>query len=253
MLKLIFFIIAAILTASSASAADPSVLAAMPSRTSIIVLPFESPGGGQGKGAIADDYLMEAFAQQKRFTIVEREKLEKILLEQKLSREKMTEPEHSIRIGKLLTADQLLYGRIDELNGETVVTMRMVSTSTSASRDYSVSGEVAGAREFRRLISEAASRVEKDFPLLEGRIVGNGRGLFKASFTGVGLRKGLEVTIYRWGEEVRHPATGKMLGRKVVIVAGGTIATVDGGISSITLAKTEKGRKVKNGDLIITR
>lgn len=253
MLMQLFLIIPAVFMVAAASAADLASPLDSASRTSILVLPFESLGARAEQGSMADDYLMEAFAQQKRFTIVERKKLEKVLLEQKLSREKLTMKEQSIMIGRLLSADQMLYGRIEEIRGETAVTMRMVSTSTSESRNYLLSGEVSGARGFRKLIYEMASKVAMDFPRLEGKIVRSDRDSLKADITGPGLRNGLEVIIYRWGDEVRHPTTGQKLGRRVIRVASGTVTAIEGGTSLISQLKTEKKRAVKEGDLIITR
>jgi curli biogenesis system outer membrane secretion channel CsgG len=119
MLRHIVFITSFLILAVATSAADMTSPADMASRTSILVLSFEAKGAGSAKGAMADDYLMESFAQQKRFSIVEREKLDKVLLEQKLTREKLTSPEHSLAIGRLLAADQVLYGSIEEISGET--------------------------------------------------------------------------------------------------------------------------------------
>jgi len=243
-----FYFMAA--TAAVAASAYPADLAA---RTSLLVLPFEYRGAAGERGAMADDYLMEAFAQLNRFTLVEREKLDQVLLEQKLSREKLTMPAQSIALGRLLAADQLLYGRIDETGGETVVTLRIVEASTSAARDYSAAAAAPGAHAFRRLMTGLAARVAADFPLVEGRIIRAAGDSYKADFAGAGLRNGLEVIIYRWGEEVRHPATARQLGRRAIRIASGTITAVTGRTSSLVLSRVEKGRKVNEGDLVITR
>jgi len=252
MCRQIIAIIAAVFMSATAAAgsvdpADPA------SRTSVLVLPFEYRGIEGERGTMADDYLMEAFLRLNRFTMVEREKLDRVLLEQKLSREKLTMPAQSLESGRLLSADHLLYGRIEEIRGETVVTMRMVATATSATRDYSAAAASAGMREFRRLISDMAARVAADFPLLEGKISRAAGGSYKADFTKAGLRNGLEVIIYRRGDEVRHPATGRKLGRRTVWIASGTVTAVEGNTSSIRLSRVEKDRKVKAGDLVITR
>jgi len=240
-----------LMTAASAPAASvyPADLSA---RTTILVLPFEYRGAVGERGAMADDYLMKAFAQLNRFTLVEREKLDQVLLEQKLSREKLTTPAQSIALGRLLAADQLLYGRIEETGRETVVTLRMVATATTVARDFSAAAAAPGARDFRSMITELAARVAADFPLLEGKIIRTGDS-YQADFDSSGLRSGLEVIIYRWGEEVRHPANGRQLGRRAIRIASGTITAVTGRTSSILLSRVEKGRKVNEGDLVITR
>src|SRR5512137_101303 len=99
------FTIIAIFIMTVSAAAAAAYPADLGGRTALLVLPFESRGAGVGRGALADDYLMEAFVRLNRFTIVEREKLATVLLEQKLSREKLTAPEQSLALGRLLSAD----------------------------------------------------------------------------------------------------------------------------------------------------
>jgi len=176
-----------------------------------------------------------------------------VLLEQKLSRERLTAPEHSLALGRLLSADQMLSGRIEEVRGETLVTMRLVATATAAVRNYSAAAAAPGIRDFRRLIADLAAKVVNDFPLIDGKITRTSGNSYTADFTGTGLRNGLDVVIYRWGDPVRHPETGRQLGRRAIRVASGIISAVAGSTCSITVAKTEKGRTVKEGDLVITR
>lgn len=249
----LFPIIVFLCMAAAAVAEESTVPADIGPKTSILVLSFESRGASAEKVAMADDYLMEALAQLKRFTMVEREKLDKVLLEQKLSREKLTMPEQSIALGRLLSADQILSARMEEIRGKTVVTIRMVATATSATRDYSVTAEVGGMREFRKLIAQMAAKVAKDFPLLEGKIIKVAGNSYKGDFARSGLRNGLDVIVYRWGEVVSHPETGRQLGRKVIRVASGVITSVEGKTASIQLSRIEKSRPVKEGDLIISR
>jgi len=253
MYKQIIAVITVCMALAAPAAAETVYPPDLAARTSILVLPFEYSGVGQARAAMADDYLMEAFARISRFTMVERDKLDRLLLEQKLSREKLTVPGQSLALGRLLSADEILYGRIEESGEETVVTMRMVATATSATRHYSSAATAAGGREFRRLINDIAARVAEDFPLLEGRITGTAGDLYKADFARTGLRSGLDVIVYRWGDEVRHPATGRQLGRRAVRIASGAVIAVEGTTSSIRLSRVEKGRKVKAGDLVITR
>jgi len=63
-------------------------------------------------------------------TIVEREKLKKVLDEQRLSLSGLTEEDELMRIGRLLTADYLVLGDIIEMAGPVMIYMRMVDART---------------------------------------------------------------------------------------------------------------------------
>lgn len=249
---LIGYIITLVLAVYPALAADPEFPWDQSSRLSVLVLPFEHTGEGVEKAAMADDYLMEAIAGQKRFRIVERERLEKLLREQRLSVSGLTGAQR-VTVGRLLSADQMLSGRIDESGKETVVTVKMVSTSTSATRSYSASGELSGMRDFRRLLSDLAARAAADFPLLHGKITGRAGGVYRSDMTGAGLRSGLEVVVHRPGGDVRHPETGRLLGRRVIRIATGVVGTRQGGVTSISIGRAEKGQQAKVGDLVSTK
>jgi len=63
-------------------------------------------------------------------TIVEREKLKKVLDEQRLSLSGLTEEDELIRIGRLLTADYLVLGDIIDMAGPVMIYMRLVDVRT---------------------------------------------------------------------------------------------------------------------------
>lgn len=252
MCRLLLIITGLLFAASAATAAPPEALPDPGWRTTLLVLPFEAPGQAQ-QGAMADDYLLEALAGLGRFTLIERQKLDTLLLEQKLSREKLTSPDRSVRVGRLLAADQMLHGRIEELGGETVVTLRMVATATSATRDYSASAPAGGMRGFRLLIAGLAAKVAADFPVVSGTVTGTTAKTVTGSFAGQQPRSGLEVVVYRPGEPVRHPETGRILGRRSIRIATGTISAVGGKEASIAVLQTDKGRRITRGDLVVTK
>jgi len=69
--KQLIIIVVLFFTAASAAAAA-SYPADLGGRTALLVLPIEAKGAGGDRGAMADDYLVEAFTGLSRFTIIER-------------------------------------------------------------------------------------------------------------------------------------------------------------------------------------
>jgi len=66
------------------------------------------------------------FVDQKRFNIVERTKLDKVLLEQKLTKAKLTDPEHSIKVGRLMSADAIIATSVKEDKKSIEVVSRVI-------------------------------------------------------------------------------------------------------------------------------
>ena len=78
------------------------------SRMSFTLLPFDITQGDVSLGHRAYDLLTESFVEQKRFNVIERAKLEQVLLEQKLAKEKLTDLKYSIKVGRIMSADSML-------------------------------------------------------------------------------------------------------------------------------------------------
>lgn len=231
----------------------PSVLQNA-SRMSITVLPFD---GGQAADRVrlAYDQLVGAFVEQKRFSIVERSKLEQILLEQKLTREKLTDPENSIRIGKLMSADAVLAATVREDGKSLEIVARIISTETSEVLDVKdVYAEDKTAASVKELMAALASKVASGFPVAEGMVVkAGGRSITMDLGEASNIKKNMTVIIYRKGEEIRHPVTGKSLGFDTVKLAEGRVEDVQANFSKVALLKKPASQEVRVKDLVITK
>jgi tetratricopeptide (TPR) repeat protein len=92
--------------------------------------------------------------------LVEREKLYRILEEQKLNVDGLTNPEAAIRIGRLLGAERFLFGSFLEIGGELRIDLRLVdSKSAEILRTESASGPT---ERFAELLEDLALRVAAD-------------------------------------------------------------------------------------------
>lgn len=181
-------------------------------RLSLTVLPFEQKGEIPESSLFFQDGLIDALVDQNRFRLVERDKLDAILQEQKLSRTKLIDPGTALRLGKLVAAQTILTGSIIETRTGIEIVARMIDTETSdilATSD--VYGEVKELPEIGELAEGMAVKFHREFPLLDGIVIQRkGNEIF--TDMGKGKIKPLRRLIVYHEVPIKHPITGKTLG-----------------------------------------
>lgn len=224
------------------------------SRMSITVLPFDTVKGGDHT-QLAYDHLIGAFVDQKRFSIIERAKLEQVLREQKLSAAKLTDPENSVRVGKLLSADTILSTTVKE-NAESIeLVSRVISAETSEVLEVKdVYTEDKGAGSIRDLTAGLASKIAASFPLAQGMVIKSGKKELYADLGDTAkIKKNTAVILFRKGKELKHPVTGKSLGWDTEKLGEGRIEEIEKDYSKIRLLDKPGAKEVRVKDLIITK
>jgi len=226
------------------------------SRMSLSVLPFNGKIKNTTVQDMADDFLVAALVDQKRFQIVEREKLKQILQEQKLAKEKLTDPEHSLQIGKLVSADAMLATTITEGQKSVEIISRLVSTETAEvmeTKDVYIEDKSLAA--VKELMEGLASKLTLGFPVVEGIVVKRDKGTVYSDIgRSSGVRNSMGAAIYRRGKEIKHPVTGKSLGWDMVKIGDGTFEDVEDGFSKLRLNdKAKQAQEIQAKDIIITR
>jgi Curli production assembly/transport component CsgG/Glucodextranase, domain B len=225
-------------------------------RMSLSVLPFSGKIKNNSIQEMADDFLVAALVDQKRFQIVEREKLKQILQEQKLAKEKLTDPEHSLQIGKLISADAMLATTVSEGQRSVEIVSRLVNTETAEvmeTKDAYIEDKSLAA--VKELMEGLASKLTLGFPVVEGMVVKRDKGtVFSDIGRASGVRGGMGAAIYRRGKEIKHPVTGKSLGWDMVKIGDGTFEEVEDGFSKVRLHdKARQPQDIQAKDVIITR
>jgi len=224
------------------------------SRMSVTVLPFDN-NKNTDRVQLAYEQLINAFVDQKRFSIVERTKLEQILMEQKLTKEKLTDPEHSIRIGKLMSADAILSTTVREDEKSIEVIARIISTETSEVLDVKDAyAEEKGSGAVRELMANLAGKLAAGFPVAEGMVVkASGRDVVMDLGEASNIKKNMTVIFFRKGEEIKHPVTGKSLGFETIKLAEGRVEDVQAAFSKVRLLDKPSPKEIRVKDLIITK
>ncbi|MCK4786018.1 MAG: hypothetical protein KAV87_19835, partial [Desulfobacteraceae bacterium] len=100
-------------------------------RFSIALLPLENKGLDTGLNNMFEDLLLVSLIDQNRFQIIERERLDTILQEQKLSRTRLIDEKTALQVGRLLAARGTLVGNFLETRLGIEVVARLIDNETS--------------------------------------------------------------------------------------------------------------------------
>lgn len=181
-------------------------------RLSITVFPFEQRGEVSKASLAFQDNLIDALIQRNRFQVIERDRLDLILQEQKLSRTKLFDQRTALKLGHLIAAQAITTGSIIETRTGIEVVARMIDTETSeilATED--VYGEIKDLPALWILAEGMAAKFHREFPLMDGLVVEQKKGDIITDLGENDIKLRRRLIVYR-EEPVKNPLTGKMLG-----------------------------------------
>ncbi len=195
-------------------------------RLSLSVLPFSEKETLSAGPHLFQEHLTGALLNENRFNLVERERLEHILREQKLSATDLVDRRTAVKVGSLAAAGSILMGDVIATRTGVEVVARCVDTETS---EILATGDVYGERKdaqgLKALAGGLALRLHKEFPLVGGIVLQCKGASF---FSDMGLDKakpGRRVLVYR-EHPITHPVTGKVLGSDCVVMARARVTQV---------------------------
>ena len=184
------------------------------SRMSILLLPFETKGQAPSAGDVVFDALTSAFVNQGRFNVVSREKMEEVLKELKLSRTDLVDPSKALKGGRMIAAEGIIMGTINETPNSIEIFARLINSETTsvlAAKD--VFSQDKSITQIQFLSEGLALKFKHSFPLVEGQVVKvKGNEVYTDSGLNKNIKKEMKFIVYREGEKIFHPVTGKFLG-----------------------------------------
>ena len=134
------------------------------SRPATAVLPFQDKGDVDTFTSIVPDSLLNALSDRNRFNVVEREYLEAILAEQKLSSSDLADKSKALRLRKIVSAELVIGGSVKETFKSLQIYAGVIDTETSevvVSTD--VYGEEMDIEAFEYLIGGACMENHEKF------------------------------------------------------------------------------------------
>jgi len=221
-------------------------------RLSIMAFPFEQKGEVSNASLAFQDNLIDALIHRNRFQVIERDKLDLILQEQKLSRTKLFDKRTALKLGSLIAAQTIITGSIIETRRGVEVVARLIDTETSeilATED--VYDEIKDLPALRVLAQGMAVKFHRDFPLVDGLIVSKkGEDIFTDLGKDV-IKLQTRLLVFR-EEPVKHPLTGKELGADNKILGRARVTQVMPKMSKAELVDC-KTEVITSLDRVITQ
>jgi curli biogenesis system outer membrane secretion channel CsgG len=257
-------------------------------RLRIAIVEFENKTTyGQRLGTASADILVTELAKTDRFILIERQKLEKIMQEQKLGLTGAVDPDTAAKMGRVLGAAAIVTGAVSEFGvktqgsdaliieskkqvAEAGVDVRIIDAETSQIL-YAESGHGTATNStgtFLGLGSKSSYDESLEGKALRAAIVGFANNVAKrlmqipwscrvaevdgpTLYLDAGLRTGLPagtvLQVVRLGAEIKSPATGLVIGRKESVLGKAKVLTMMG--EDASQAQMIDGATPVKGDL----
>lgn len=205
----------------------------------------------EGEAAFVADELARAIFDGKRFDLISRDAMPRVLEEQEL-RTVLGSRSITPALRQIVPADLLTVGKVRRTGDTVEIVLHAVSSESSSIMGYAdVAGEVKTLDDLRSLARDLALRFEQEFPRAHGTVV-NAAG--DRAFTTLAqpdrVRPELPCVVYRLGDSIIHPETGAVLGRSTEIVARGRLDEVQPRMSRVALEAGGAGAVQVNDDVV---
>ncbi len=232
---------------------DPSRVTQVGTRLALAVLPFTAKQEAEQLGEIATDKMVTQLVNLRRFKVIERAALEKILKEQQFQTSFMVDEQTAIKVGKVAGADAIVLGSINLVDGMTKVNARVIDTETSEAI-VAKAEQVEGSQiaDIERTVEHVAISIYNELPLVEGYVVSiEADQVYIDLGTSKGIRKGSKCVVFREGDKIKHPVTGEILGSKVSKL--GELVVVDAQPKLATAKIVAREQDFKVGDKVVVK
>ena len=235
---------------------DPSRVTQVGSRLSIAVLPFDNRSGNAEITNTVQDKMITSLYSLKRFKIIERSQIDKVLSEQKLRMTGAIDPAKAVKAGKILGVDAILMGSISSSGGGIGMDARLIDTEngTVITAKDAYSGQNT-LQDVKTMATDISIQIYNDIPLVEGYVIEvNPAGEVLLDIgTAKGMRKGMKVVVYKEGDVIKHPQTGEVLGSKKTMVGELLLNEVQEKMSEASIVEKEAGQTLTVGQKVVAK
>jgi TolB-like protein len=234
---------------------DPTRVTQVGSRLSIAVLPFENKGGDANISSTVQDKMITSLYSLKRFKIIERSQIDKVMSEQKLGLTGAIDPDKAVKVGKMIGVDAILIGSISSTDNGVGMDARLIDTESgviiTAKDAYSPKNSL---QDVKNMATDISIQVYNDVPLVEGYVI-------KADVPNIvldvgsakGMRKGMKMVVYKEGEAITHPVTGEILGKQVTKLGELLLTEVQAKMSEAQVVEKEQGQTFAIGNKVVAK
>lgn len=228
---------------SGAMTYDPSRVTQVGSRLSLAVMPLEGKGAAAEISDMLTEKLITELVNLRRFRVIERAALDKLLREQALGVSGVVDEATAVEVGKVAGADAIVLGSVTLAEKFGKISARVISVETSET----VVAEEADTKSTRitdmeKITSQVAIGLYNAMPLVEGTIIAVEEGeLYIDIGANVGLKKGTKCIAFSEGEPIKHPVTGEVMGKRNKKLAELVLVQVQDRMAIAKYIQNEKG------------
>ncbi|HXK49210.1 MAG TPA: CsgG/HfaB family protein [Clostridiales bacterium] len=231
-------------------ATDPIKITTVGSPLAVAIIPCIT---GSEEDSHIPNMIMEKLitnlVKKRRFKVIEREFLDKIMAEQSLGMTGIVDEQSAINAGKVIGAEAIIMAKHNEIEGFYHISTRLIDVETS---------ETITANEITSRIDDIDRAVEKlsvmivnEMPLYEGTVIKvDNDNVYLDIGHDMGVRKGNKFTLYRKGEEIKHPVSGEVMGFNVTPLGEAVAMNIQ---ERMSIAKIVKQGSLKIGDKAVIK
>jgi TolB-like protein len=233
---------------------DPQRVTQVGSRLALAVLPFTMKGRlDPADGDVLAERMVTQLVNLRRFRVIERSALEKLLKEQQLQVSGVVDEATAVKVGKVAGADAIVLGSASVAGANARINTRVVDTETGEA--IIAHGETVDGTETEALeagVEKAAIGIYNELPIVEGYVVSIDQDMMYIDLgREKGVRKGTKCVAFREGEKILHPTSGEVLGKKVTKLGELLVVSVQDRLSQVRVLEKEADMKV--GDKVVVK
>ncbi len=218
-------------------------------RVAVVNLVAKS-GISEATAATVTDLLTGELVGLKKFDVVDRANLNKVLKEQALQQSGCTEQACAVKLGNILNVQKLIVGSISKLGDNIVISVNFVDVEKSRI-DLSEKISATNENDLLPKVQQLAQKIDSSIPLVGRLLTKKSDATYLANLGSVdGVALGTSVKITRMGQAIIDQATGDLLGRDVLDLGFGIIKELNpsGSLSLIQLSASTN--IIKEGDRV---
>jgi TolB-like protein len=232
---------------------DPARVTQVGSRLGLAVIPITPKGEIEHYGGALTDKMVTQLVNLRRFKVIERGALDKVLSEQQLQVSGAVDEATAVQVGKLAGADAIVLASAVESRDGGKVSARVIDTETGetiVARSEQVDG--SDIEDFEKAVDALAIMIYNELPIVEGYIVSAEGDTYYVDVGSLkGVRKGSKCVAFREGKEIKHPSTGEVLGRQVSKLGELVVVQVQQKVAQVRIV--DKEQAIKIGDKIVVK
>jgi len=232
---------------------DPSRVTQVGSRLGIAVMPINVKGEMDKYADALTDKMVSQLVNLRRFKVIERAALDKVLEEQQLQVSGVVDDQAAVQVGKVAGADAIVVASVTQKGSGGKVNVRVIDTETSetvVARGEQVDG--SEVEDYEKAVDNLAVMIYNELPIVEGFIVSAEKDSYYIDIGSLkGIRKGSKCVAFRDGENILHPTTGEVLGKRVTKLGELVVVQVQQKLAQVRVVEKEQDMKI--GDKVVVK